>query len=314
MHISLKIIFGIFLIIFFTVINLQKSYAEFYFSAGISLSNNTLEIANNGKTELFPSFTINSSQSNKELICSRCIIGDTGSGSSLYLSDVYKVIDRSETADYSVASYKIKNSQTPSYNFALGYMFLNNLRVEGEFKLASFKKNLESLQTKFKVNSNLNSQFSYICDNNNRCPYAEMNYEENYNNNYSVSSDIFSLIPNNGETPNIALSNNINYYFLNALYDIPVMQYFGLFSGVGAGLAAIKLSSQSNISIDLNENSSFYAYQYKLGTYYNPYNSQHLRLMLSFTSIHSIGDVKFNSFNVKPISQNSVDFSLMYIL
>ncbi|MCL2566767.1 MAG: hypothetical protein FWE18_01555 [Alphaproteobacteria bacterium] len=304
----------------FNFLNIQKSYAEFYFSAGASLSNNTNEIINNGKAELYPNFTVNSSQSNKELICENCYLWDTPGG--IEFGNLYNT--KTETNNFSVSSYKIKAPNTPSYTFAIGYIFLNNLRVEGEFRLSGMKKKLENLQTK--INSNVNIQNIIECGaassgpgiNDSDIPrcnelFSTLNTEENFDKNFY--DNLFNYIANNnGETPYISFANNINYYFMNVLYDIPVMKYFGLFSGVGAGWATIKLTSNSNTTINLNGSSYFYAYQYKLGTYYIPYKSQHLRLLFSFTSVNSIGNIKFNNFNVKPISQNSIDFSLMYIL
>jgi hypothetical protein len=299
-------------VIFLTLQNLS---AQWYLSAGTSLSNNDLEISNTSSTPFYPEFNTSSSYSSRELICEHCIVGDGDSG-SIWSNDIYKEVSQNKTSTFKLQNLNFKKS-TPIYNFAVGYMMLANIRIEGEFKLISSKNSSNSVQSKFNVSSVIDTKTRYFCEGTSTPVLCDENYgshlntETTENINYTLNDDLFKVI-NSSNAKVVDLSSNTNYYFANILYDAPVYKSLGMFAGVGFGYASLKLGLKSNLGINLSGASNYFAYQYKLGTYYD-YN-KNFRFLISLTNINSIGNVKFSNFNVNPIRQNNIDFNIMYIL
>jgi len=306
----------------FIILMISESFAEIYFSAGASLyKTNNLEINAKDDVKLYKDFTSMSSiTENPIVICSKCT-GGNGVSTDTHDFIIYRQTIKNETSNYSASGFQINLPASYAYSFAMGYRVKQNFRIEGEYRLANSKKQFNSLPTNFNAKQSIiinNMHYCEgglgddpdICRNN----YSVLNSTTTYENSFNFSEDLFSLIPqSNGEASYINFANNISYYFLNFFYDAPVFRnYFGFFGGLGIGYAQIKLNTSSNLEIDLKGNAAAPAYQYKTGAYYNISDS--FRLLLSFTHINTIGDIKFSNFTMQPISHNSIDFNLMYLL
>ncbi|MDR0484674.1 MAG: hypothetical protein LBH40_05300 [Alphaproteobacteria bacterium] len=335
------IIFLVVIFIAFCFSSIQKSFAgNIYFQTGVSLNSaNNLKISTESQEKLFQDFTVdNTSQSEAFLICSKC----PGSNSTYPWFWIYKQMDIREITNFAMADNKINitsaisKQRTPSYSFSVGYKFLQNLRVEGEFRTLNLKSTLNELFANLNSSSHVRAENNFFCSNSDNtgnngtgtpngnpqkdptvydCTdfYSQnFNSTEEYDINAFVNQDVLKLNPN--DTFTINSSTAINYYFLNFFFDMPLSFYnIGIFTGVGAGMAQININSTTNLPIKLSGKASGLAYQYKVGTYYNIHGYENLRLLASLTNISTLGKIKSSTFELDTIKQSSVDFSLMYI-
>ncbi|MCL2567808.1 MAG: hypothetical protein FWE18_06955 [Alphaproteobacteria bacterium] len=299
----------------FVILLIAKSYAEFYISAGVSLNQtNNLNISIQSQEKIFQDFT--NTQTDTSLFLQQVPNDVIGSGGSAEMVDVYKTITSDN--NYSLMDNNLEitantKQSALSYNLSIGYKFLKNFRIDAEFRSASFKNELNAIIGNITNNQTIN--YEYSCDNyniisrNSNCTYDSLSSTQH--NEINFSGNLLNFPANNNYT--MSLNNKINYYFANFFYDVPFsIYYFGFFGGFGAGIAQINLSATSNLPISLSGSAITPAYQYKVGTFYNI--NDNIKFLISLTHINTIGDVKFNNFTTQPISQNSVDFNLMYIL
>ncbi|MCL2566663.1 MAG: hypothetical protein FWE18_01025 [Alphaproteobacteria bacterium] len=316
----------LFVTVFIIFLLISKSYAEFYFSVGGSLNQtDKLKYKAVSQKPLFENFSItNTFAPVDEIVCPSCVYG---AGAVRW--DIHKVVSISESLNYTQLdnnldiSSKLSNQGIPSYNLAVGYK-IRNFRIESEFKYTAFNSNLVSLNTNINVNNNTSIASEFYCvaaagsSNNDqfldRCnaEYSAYNSTENISSNYNIYADLLEFTTF-GEAPYVNAASKVMYSFINFLYDVPLSQSFGLFTGVGLGAAYYKLITATNLPLNLNGNATAMAYQYKLGAYYNILGYDNFRFLVSLTKINS-AKFKFKNFEAAPINSRSVDFGLMYII
>jgi hypothetical protein len=302
---------------------MQKSYAETYISVSGSLNSiSNLEFKATSEQPLLKDFNItNNFAPVDEIVCVGC---PYGSGTIIW--DIHKKVSVSESLDYSHRdknlniNSKLNKQGTPSYGLAVGYKIKYNFRIEGEFRYTTFSSSLSSLYTNLNVNHKTIIKNEFSCElpsgrppdpqNQEDCSklYSDtFNSTENINNNYNIYTN---LLDGYGDY-SINSTSNIMYVFINLLYDAPLSESFGAFAGMGIGEGYYKLSSTTNLPLSLNGTTTFLAYQYKIGAYYNILKSDNVRLFVSFTQINS-QKIKFKDFSLAPLNSSSIDFGLMY--
>ncbi|MDR2008788.1 MAG: hypothetical protein LBQ34_07470 [Alphaproteobacteria bacterium] len=309
--------FIIFLIIIFPIGQIS---AEVYFSAGAGLNQNSnLSININSAPKLFQDNTV-SQEVDIGNICTQCPNFNTNADPNypnhgVDLVDVYKTITINN--NYSQAGNNLEimaksQKMTPSYNIAIGYKFLNNFRLDAEFRATNLTHEFNEILGD--ISNNQTISYEYSCQNHSEisegdyCYYESLNYDST--NQVNFRGNLLNFTSYNVAS---SVNNRINYYFINFFYDTDVVFNIGFFGGGGFGQAQINLKTTSNLPLSLNGKVSTYAYQYKIGTFYNINGNENIRLNVSLTHINTVGKIKFSNLEMNPIAQNSVDFFIMLI-
>jgi hypothetical protein len=282
----------------------------------LNQNNNPNLNINSAPPDMFPDNT-SSTEVDIGKFCTGCPNIDYHTGIGVDKVDVYQTITTNN--NYSINSTNLEitsksSTFSPSYNLAVGYRFLKNLRIDGEYRNSNFNSELNEIIGN--ITNNQMISYDYLCKNHSDAPegsdcyYESLSYSDT--NQVNFRDNLLNYTAQNNYT--MSFKNKVNYYFVNFFYDTPFDVYnFGFFGGAGAGIASINLSTTTNLPLNLNGTSSTPAYQYKVGTYYKINGNDNVRFLVSLTHINTLGDIKFSSFTMKPISQNSVDFAMMFI-